>query len=64
MEEAVALHKTEVDAARGDNEKMKAQIKLLESTNEDSTIKIKELEAKVKEAEPFFQLKKRNAKKK
>jgi hypothetical protein len=48
---------TEVDAASDDNKKLTDQIKKLESTNEESTVKIKELEAKVKEAEPFFLLK-------
>lgn len=55
---------SEVDAASDGNKKLIDQIKELESTNEKSTGKtkelegkIKELEAKVKEAEPFFLLK-------
>lgn len=55
---------SEVDAASDDNKKLIDQIKELESTNEKSIVKtkelegkIKELEAKVKEAEPFFLLK-------
>lgn len=55
---------TEVDAATDDNKKLIDQINKLESTNEESTVKIKELEAKVKEAEPFFLLKEEERKEK
>lgn len=54
----------EVDAATGESQKLNEQINKLESTNEDSKVKIKELEAKVKEAEPFFQLKEEERKEK
>lgn len=46
----VGPSQTEVDASTEKNEK-------LELANEESALKIKELEAKVKEAEPFFSLK-------
>lgn len=55
---------TEVDAATDDNKELINQIKKLETTNEESTVKIKELEAKVKEAEPFFLLKEEERKEK
>lgn len=47
---SIGPSQTEVDASTEKNEK-------LEVANEESTLKIKELEAKVKEAEPFFSLK-------
>lgn len=47
----------EVDASTKSNEKLIEQISKLEAINEKSTLKIDELEAKVKEAEPFFSLK-------
>ena len=55
---------TEVDAATDDNKKLIEKMNKLESTNEESTVKIKELEAKVKEAEPFFLLKEEERKEK
>ena len=55
---------TEVDAATDDNKKLIDQINKLESTNKESTVKIRELEAKVKEAEPFFLLKEEERKEK
>lgn len=48
---------SEVDASTESNGKLTDQINELKSTNEESAKKIKELEAKVKEAEPFFALK-------
>jgi len=61
---SVGPSQTEVDAATDDNKKLIDQINKLESTNEESTVKIKELEAKVKEAEPFFLLKEEERKEK
>ena len=55
---------TEVDTATDDNKKLIEKMNKLESTNEESTVKIKELEAKVKEAEPFFLLKEEERKEK
>lgn len=54
---SVGPSQSEVDASTADNEKLVQQISQLESTNEESALKIKELEDKVKEAEPFFLLK-------
>lgn len=54
---SVGPSQSEVDASTADNEKLIQQISQLESTNEESALKIKELEDKVKEAEPFFLLK-------
>lgn len=61
---SVGPSQSEVDASTGDNEKLAQQISQLESTNEESALKIKELEAKVKEAEPFFLLKNEERKEK
>ena len=61
---SVGPSQTEVDAATDDNKKLIDQINKLESTNDESTVKIKELEAKVKEAEPFFLLKEEERKEK
>jgi len=46
----------EADAATDKNKKLNEQIDSLNLTNKDSQVEIKELQAKVKEAEPFFQL--------
>lgn len=54
---SVGPSQSEVDASVADNETLVGQINKLESTNEESALKIKELEAEVKEAEPFFLLK-------
>lgn len=54
----------EVDASTENNGKLTSQISKLESANEESALKIKELEAKVKEAEPFFSLKEEERKEK
>lgn len=55
---------SEVDASTENNGKLTSQISKLESANEESALKIKELEAKVKEAEPFFSLKEEERKEK
>lgn len=61
---SVGPSQSEVDASTDSNEKLLEQINKLESTNEESTLKIKELETKVKEAEPFFSLKEEERKEK
>ena len=61
---SVGPSQSEVDASTESNEKLVEQISELESTNEESVLKIKELEAKVKEAEPFFSLKEEERKEK
>lgn len=61
---SVGPSQSEVDASTESNEKLIEQISKLESTNEESVLKIKELEAKVKEAEPFFSLKEEERKEK
>lgn len=61
---SVGPSQSEVDASTDNNEKLSDQIIKLESTNEESSLKIKELEAKVKEAEPFFLLKEEERKEK
>lgn len=47
---------SDVDASTNENQQMIEEIKKLEAANEESALKIEELEAKVKEAEPFFLL--------
>ncbi|WP_237704140.1 toxin regulator [Planococcus donghaensis] len=54
----------EVDAATNSKEKQQEQIDKLKLTNEESKLKIKELEDKVKQAEPFFLLEEEERKEK
>lgn len=61
---SIGPSQSEVDASTDSNEKLNEQISKLESTNEESGLKIKELETKVKEAEPFFLLKEEERKEK
>lgn len=55
---------SDVDASVNENQKMNEEIKKLELVNEESAVKIEELEAKVKEAEPFFLLEEKERKEK
>ncbi len=53
---AVGPSQTDLDDVTKSNDKLSKQVEELKANNTESETKIAELEAKVKEAEPFFQL--------